>query len=305
MVDPVGDRRPLAGQHRQFAVEEIAEAEARGVDIFAVAEDEIHRHVERIVAVALVAEAVVEHERQHAGARRVGVFPDVAAEALEAVGLALGERRIGEQRGRHRLQREADAEFLHHVGLGRIVEIDLDGAGAKHHVEPELADARHVLAHDLVAALGHHRQFVAALVGPHAEPEEAEPEPVADRLDLLEVAPAFGAALVQVLERRARQFELARGLEADGAVGAGQRDDLAAFLDRLPAELGQPLEQVADPAGLVPGRRAMVAQAIDELLMLGADAPILARLLAAREDGEQIVAALDRAGLRTGRCGWS
>ena len=75
---------------------------------------------------------------------RVGVFPDVAAEALEAVGLALGERRIGEQRGRDRLQREADAELLHHVGFGRIVEIDLDGAGAQHHVEAELADPRHV-----------------------------------------------------------------------------------------------------------------------------------------------------------------
>ena len=87
------------------------------------------------------------------------------------------------------------------------------------------------------------------LVGPHAEAEEAEAEPVADRLDLLEVAAGLGAGLVQVLERRARQLELAGGLEADGAVGAGQGDDLAAFLDRLPAELGQASSRSRMPPG--------------------------------------------------------
>ena len=140
--------RLLAGQRRQLAGEEIAEALARGVDVSAVAEHEVHRHVEHVVEVALVAEAVLEHERQHAGAVRVGVRPDVAAEAEEAVGLAFGERRIGEQRGRERLQRQADAELLRHVGFGRIVEIDLDGAGAQHHVEAEAADPRHVAQHD-------------------------------------------------------------------------------------------------------------------------------------------------------------
>ena len=52
--------------------------------------------------------------------------------------------------------------------------------------------------------------------------EEAEPEPLADRLALVEVAAGFGAGLVEVLERRARQLELAGGLEADRAVGARQ-----------------------------------------------------------------------------------
>ena len=68
MVGQVGQPRLFAGQLRQLAVEEVAEALAGDVDILAVAEDEVHRHVERIVAVALVAEAVLEHERQHAGA---------------------------------------------------------------------------------------------------------------------------------------------------------------------------------------------------------------------------------------------
>ena len=44
-------------------------------------------------------------------------------------------------------------------------------------------------------------------------------------------------------------------------------------IDRLPAELGQAHQQVADAAGLVIGRRAMVGEAIDELLVLGADPP--------------------------------
>ncbi len=106
------------GKLRQFAVEEGAEALARDVDVLAVAVDEVHRHIERIVEVALVSEAVLEHEGQHAGAVGVGVFPDVAAEAAVAVGLALGQRRVGEQGGRDRLEREADAELLHHVGFG-------------------------------------------------------------------------------------------------------------------------------------------------------------------------------------------
>src|SRR5688572_8694719 len=73
MIDPVAQPRLLAGKRRQPAVQEIAEALPGGVDILAVAEDEIHRHVERIVAIALVAEATLEHERKHSGAVRVGV----------------------------------------------------------------------------------------------------------------------------------------------------------------------------------------------------------------------------------------
>ncbi len=38
----------------------------------------------------------------------------------------------------------------------------------------------------------------------------------------------------------------------------------------------------------------MIAEPIDEFLMLGADAPRFARLLAALEDGQQVIAAFDR-----------
>ena len=213
----------------------------------------------------------------------------------EAVGPAFGEGRIGEQGGGERLQGEADAELARHVGFGGIIEIDLDGAGAEHHVEAEAADLRHVIEHDRVAALGHDRQLAAGLVGPHAEAEEAEAELLADRLALGEVAARLGAGLVEMLALRARQLELAGGLEADRAVGAGQGDDVAALHHRLPAEVGQLGQQVADAAGLVIGGRAMVGAAIDELLVLGADPPRLSRLLARRERREQIVAALDDA----------
>ena len=172
VVGPVGQPRFLARQLRQLAIDEGAEAFAGDIDVLAVAEHEIHRHFERVIAVALISEAVLEHEGQHAGAAGVGVFPDMAAEALVAVGLALGERRVGEQRRRHRLQGEADAELLHHVGFGRIIEVHLDGAGTQHHVEAEAANFGHVAEHDRVAALGHDRQIVTALVGPHPGAEE-------------------------------------------------------------------------------------------------------------------------------------
>src|SRR3546814_1781934 len=73
---------------------------------------------------------------------RIGVRPDMAAVREIAVGLLLGEGRIREQRGRQRLQREPDAEFLRHIGFGRVIEIDLDRAGPKHHVEPQIAQDR-------------------------------------------------------------------------------------------------------------------------------------------------------------------
>ncbi len=221
----------LAGQRGQLAVQEVAERLAGDVDVFAVAVDEVHRHVEHVVEVALEAEAVLEHERQHAGAVGVGVGPDVAAEGLEAVGLALGERRVGEQRGGDRLQRQADAELLHHVGFGLEVEVDLDGAGAQHHVEAEPADLRHVAAHDRVAALGHQRQLVARPLrldsrgrGSRARARRRSPS-------LVEVPPISQQVWWRFSSGAPRQLELAGGLEADRAVAASVSAIDVAVLD--------------------------------------------------------------------------
>jgi hypothetical protein len=84
--------------------------------------------------------------------------------------------------------------------------------------------------------------------------------------------------LVEVLERSAREFELAGWLEADRPVRAAECNHIAVLDDRLPAELGEPDEQVPDTASLVVGGCAIVFQPVDELLVFSADAPSLARL---------------------------
>ena len=106
MIRPVLERGTHARQLRQLAFEKGAEALARCIVIVAVAVDEIHRHIERIIDIALIAHALLESERQHAGPVGIGVKPNGRAKALKAVGLSLRERRIGEKRGRHRLQGE-------------------------------------------------------------------------------------------------------------------------------------------------------------------------------------------------------
>ena len=221
----------------------------------------------------------------------------------EAVRLAFGEGRVGEQGGGERLQRQADPELLRHVGFGGIIEIGLDGAGAQHHVEPEPADLRHVIEHDRVAALGHDRQLGPGLVRPHAEPEEAEAELVADRL-----APAarWRPASAQVWCR------CSRGAPDSSSWPAGSRliapsgpvsaMTLPPSIDRLPAEAGQRHQQVADAAGLVIGGRAMVGAAIDELLVLGADPPAVAGFSPRGEQSASRSPALD-AGGRSSRSG--
>jgi hypothetical protein len=294
MVGPVAQSRALSGQNGQVAGQEIAKAEPGGVDVAALAEHEIHRHVEHVVGIAFIAEAILEHERQHAGARGIGIGPDMAAIGQEAVGPALGKGGVGEQRGGERLQREAEPELADHVRLARIIEIGLDGAGAQHHVEAERADARHVPQHDLVPALGHDRQVGAGLVRPEAQAEKAHAQLLANLLHLGEVPSGFGAGLVEIIKRRPGQFELSGGLEADIAVRPGQRDDILALVDRLPPELGEPDEERVDAALLLVGRRVMIADRVDEFLVFGADPPARLRLLAVREDSQQVVTAFDQ-----------
>uniref|UniRef100_A0A0N4ZIQ9 HTH araC/xylS-type domain-containing protein n=1 Tax=Parastrongyloides trichosuri TaxID=131310 RepID=A0A0N4ZIQ9_PARTI len=121
VVGPVLRRRPIARQDVQLAFDEGAERLARQVDIGLAALGEIHRRIQRIVGVALIAEAVLEHEAQHPGAVRVGVRPDVGARRDEAVRLALGEGAVGEQGGGDGLQRQRRAELLHHVRFAEAV----------------------------------------------------------------------------------------------------------------------------------------------------------------------------------------
>ena len=290
MIRPVAHRRQRAGQRRQLAGHEVAEALAAGVHVFVIAIREVHRHVEQVIDIAFVTEAVVEHEVEHAGAVAVGIGPDVRTVGQITVGLAFGERRIGEQRGGDGLQRQRDAEFLHHVRFAAVIQIHLHGAGAGHHVQTEAADLGHVVAHDLVAALGHPRHFVATPFRLEAHAEEAEPEFVGDRLHFLQMAAHLGAGLVDVLQRCAREFELAGGFQRDRGVVLEQGDGAVVLLHRLPAETGEAIEQGFDAALASEGGCVQIVEAEAELFVLGADAPVGCGFLAGGEFRHQLVA---------------
>ncbi len=103
----------------------------------------------------------------------------------------------------------------------------------------------------------------------------------------------LGAGLVEIVAWRAGELELSGRLQAHAAILARERNDIAAFLDRLPAKFGQARKQIADAAGLVIAGRAMVGSAIDELLVLGADLPARGGLLAFFEQADELIAALD------------
>ena len=118
------------------------------------------------------------------------------------------------------------------------------------------------------------------------------------------MAGGLGAGLVEVLERCPAKFELAGRLEADVAVLTLERDDLAVLEDRLPAIFGEAEEEVVNSAALIPRRRPVIGAAIDELLVLGTDAPTVARFFAPGENRQEVVAALYRraGGIVGSRC---
>ena len=115
------------------------------IDVAAVAIDEIHRHVEHVLDIALEPEARLEHERQHAAAVGIDVGPDVAAIAESPDGLPSTNGELAKSATATGCSARLDAELLHHVGFVDEVEIDLHRAGAQHHVEAELALLRHVV----------------------------------------------------------------------------------------------------------------------------------------------------------------
>ena len=119
----------------------------------------------------------------------------------------------------------------------------------------------------------------------------------------------LGAGLMEIVERRARQLELAARLERDRRLAARKPDEIVAVIDRLPAEPPQPFEQAADAAlAAVIGDRPQILAPEDEFLVLGADAPALARLGARGEIfdklppvGDRLTAGKRRSGHETGR----
>ena len=206
MVFPVTNGGFFPREHRKLAFQKITEIKASCINIFAIPVNEIHRHVKHVIDILFIAEIGVEHERQHACPMRVGVRPDMASVRQEAVRLALKKRGIGEQCCCQRLQRQRCPELVRHVGFARIIEIDLNRAGPKHHVEAHAAHPRHMAQHNVVPAFGHDGQFGAGLVWPEPEAKKACAGLVPNRLYLLQMASGFSARLVQVFERRTGQF---------------------------------------------------------------------------------------------------
>ena len=82
---------------------------------------------------------------------------------------------------------------------------------------PRLPLLGHVVAHDLVAALGHPRDVLAPPLRIEAQAEQADAQLAADCLHLVQVLVHLGAGLVDGLQRRAGQLELPARLKADVA----------------------------------------------------------------------------------------
>ena len=99
------------------------------------------------------------------------------------------------------------------------------------------------------------------------------------------------------LDRRARQLELATGLERNRAAAGDveHADNVAVLVDRLPAEqVLHAVEQRADAAPSLVGNGPVAFDRKGEFLVLGADAEFRLRLDARLEPRDEFVACFDR-----------
>ncbi len=295
MVGPVAHRRQLAGKRGQLTTQKIAKALAQRVDVFAVAVDKIHRHIQHPIDIALIAHAGFKRERQHAGAAGIKIAPDARAPAFVAVGLALEEGGTGAKRGGHRLQRQRHAQLLHHVGFRPEIEVHLHGAGAIHHLGAVRANLAHVIGHQPVAALGHARHLVMRPDRRGTDAGKAHAHVGHHLGAFAQVVVKLGGDGVHIGHRRARKLQLATGFKADVGAVAGEADDCALLKNRRPAEARlKRLKDGADAARPVIGQWQQAVGEVAELLVLGADAPRLARLFARGHIGRQLLNPLNR-----------
>ena len=100
----------------------------------------------------------------------------------------------------------------------------------------------------------------------------------------------------------AGQFELTARFQRDAFAILRHGDDLAVLLNGLPAIADEPLEQRADAVGGVIADAAQRFQVIDELLVLGADAPIRLGLVAFGDVVDELALCRHWLAARFGRC---
>ncbi len=97
--------------------------------------------------------------------------------------------------------------------------------------------------------------------------------------------------------RRSRQFELASGLQRDGAAAGHvrQADDMRPLHDRFPAEQQlHPFEERPDAARTLIRHRRIAGEHEGEFFVLSADTKPLARFFAGRKPRNEFVTCLDR-----------
>ncbi len=93
MVGPVAHvRHRIADFALQSALHKLAEGYMRAVMITTVAQDKIHRYIERPFDIVDEAKVFREDKWQYARALVVGVAPDIGAPRQKIVRLAFGER---------------------------------------------------------------------------------------------------------------------------------------------------------------------------------------------------------------------
>ncbi len=167
------------------------------------------------------------------------------------------------------------------------VEIDLDRAGAGHHVETHATDQRHVALHDGIPTFGHPRHRRPSRRGVKPQRGKAHVENLTRGANLGEMAVQFLPGFVQGFQRAAGQLQLARRFKRHRGRALLQPDRVLAVQDRGGAKSGQTGQHIADAARLTIRREIrrwrQIRAAEAELLMLRADAKLLARLAAGRE----------------------
>ncbi len=172
-------------------------------------------------------------------------------------------------------------------------------AGAEHHLCAVGAHLAHIVTHQVIAALRHHRHVVVRPDRCRTQPDEAHSDLVGDLAHFAQMLVHFVAGLVDGFQRRAGKLQLAARLQRD--IGAIQRqtNDLVAFQHRRPAiGVAQPLQNRLDRARAVIRQRLQRVFAITEFLVLGADAPVSDGLASRGEIFGHILGPFDRATAR-------
>ena len=93
----------------------------------------------------------------------------------------------------------------------------------------ERADPVHVVGHQPVAPLGHHRHLFVLPDRGGPQTDEVHADPVGHLAHLAQMFVHLVAGLVDRLQRRARQLQLSAGLEADIGAVLLQPDDVVAL----------------------------------------------------------------------------